>query len=188
MISSVKSQESSGRLEPEPSWLQGRGGIVQPPADDRSRVVSSSLTDKHSDKIEYDSSFSHVVSASSRDDFLLGGSTLVMNYPSVQTIQISWEKKHLRLSRCTSHVSAVISSELYERCSKILQTMKASDIEVLTSIAHNQFQPSWSTSGRRSPRVFVNLMFYLKPDCTKLAKYTHLQTHLVLRETHLKPD
>ncbi|GAA54381.1 discs lost-related protein [Clonorchis sinensis] len=39
------------------------------------------------------------------------------------------EKKHLRLSRCTSHVSAVISSELYERCSKILQTMKASDIE-----------------------------------------------------------
>ncbi|TGZ59371.1 hypothetical protein CRM22_009121 [Opisthorchis felineus] len=39
------------------------------------------------------------------------------------------EKKHLRLSRCTSHVSAVISSELYERCSKILQTMKASDIQ-----------------------------------------------------------
>ncbi|KAG5449261.1 hypothetical protein CSKR_100650 [Clonorchis sinensis] len=34
--------------------------------------------------------------------------------------------------------------------------------------------------GRRSPRVSVNLMFYLYPNYTKLAKYTHLHTNLVL--------
>ncbi|KAG5454088.1 hypothetical protein CSKR_112634 [Clonorchis sinensis] len=31
-------------------------------------------------------------------------------------------------------------------------------------------------------------MFYLKPNCTKLANCTHLQTNLVLRETHLEPS
>ncbi|KAG5441517.1 hypothetical protein CSKR_109768 [Clonorchis sinensis] len=33
---------------------------------------------------------------------------------------------------------------------------------------------------RRSPQVSVNIMFYLKPNCTKLANYTHLQTILIL--------
>ncbi|KER27399.1 hypothetical protein T265_05571 [Opisthorchis viverrini] len=36
-------------------------------------------------------------------------------------------------------------------------------------------------------RVSVNFMFYLKPNCTKLAQYTHLQTNLVLRQTQLEP-
>ncbi|KER19918.1 hypothetical protein T265_11422 [Opisthorchis viverrini] len=44
-----------------------------------------------------------------------------------------------------------------------------------SSTAHDQFHPSWGSSGRRSPRVSVNLMLYLKPNCTKLGKYTHLR-------------
>ncbi|KAG5450330.1 hypothetical protein CSKR_110181 [Clonorchis sinensis] len=35
-------------------------------------------------------------------------------------------------------------------------------------------------SDRRSPLVFVNLVFYLNPNFTKLAKYTHLRANLVL--------
>ncbi|KAG5454843.1 hypothetical protein CSKR_112863 [Clonorchis sinensis] len=57
-----------------------------------------------------------------------------------------------------------------------------------SSTAHHQVRPSWGSSGRRSPRVSVNLMFYLKPNCTNLENYTHLQTNLVLRETHLAPS
>ncbi|KAG5441956.1 hypothetical protein CSKR_107988 [Clonorchis sinensis] len=58
-----------------------------------------------------------------------------------------------------------------------------------SSTAHDRFRPSTSgSSGRRSPRVSVKLMFDLRPNCTKLAKYTHLQTNLVLRETHLEPS
>ncbi|KAG5445027.1 hypothetical protein CSKR_105041 [Clonorchis sinensis] len=45
-------------------------------------------------------------------------------------------------------------------------------------------RPSWGSSGRRSSRVSVKLMFCLQPNCTNLAKYTHLRTNLVLRETH----
>ncbi|KAG5454946.1 hypothetical protein CSKR_105883 [Clonorchis sinensis] len=47
-----------------------------------------------------------------------------------------------------------------------------------SSTAHHRFHPFWGSSGRRSPRVSVNLMFYLKPNCTKLAKYTHLHIQL----------
>ncbi|KER28149.1 hypothetical protein T265_04979 [Opisthorchis viverrini] len=36
-----------------------------------------------------------------------------------------------------------------------------------------------STSGRRSSRVSVNLMFYLNPNWTVFEKYTHLQINLV---------
>ncbi|GAA49810.1 hypothetical protein CLF_103627 [Clonorchis sinensis] len=42
-----------------------------------------------------------------------------------------------------------------------------------------------SQLGRCSPRVSVNLTFFFKPNCTKLALYTHLQTNLVSREIHL---
>ncbi|KER21199.1 hypothetical protein T265_15148, partial [Opisthorchis viverrini] len=37
-----------------------------------------------------------------------------------------------------------------------------------SSTAHDRFRPSWGSSGRRGPRVSVNLMFYLKQNCTKL--------------------
>ncbi|KAG5445492.1 hypothetical protein CSKR_100980 [Clonorchis sinensis] len=49
-----------------------------------------------------------------------------------------------------------------------------------SSTAHDRFRTSWGSSGRRSPRVSVNLMFYLKLNCTKLAKCTHLYTNWVL--------
>ncbi|KAG5452188.1 hypothetical protein CSKR_104288 [Clonorchis sinensis] len=42
-----------------------------------------------------------------------------------------------------------------------------------SSTAHDRLLPSWDSSGRRNPRVSVNLVFYLNPNCTKLAKYTH---------------
>ncbi|KAG5442308.1 hypothetical protein CSKR_109876 [Clonorchis sinensis] len=49
-----------------------------------------------------------------------------------------------------------------------------------SSTAHDRFRPSWGSSGGHSPRVSVKLMFYLNTNCTKLAKYTHLQTNLIL--------
>ncbi|KAG5455066.1 hypothetical protein CSKR_104572, partial [Clonorchis sinensis] len=35
-----------------------------------------------------------------------------------------------------------------------------------SSTAHVRFRRSWGSSGRRSPRVSVNLMFYLNPNWT----------------------
>ncbi|KAG5451363.1 hypothetical protein CSKR_105311, partial [Clonorchis sinensis] len=48
-----------------------------------------------------------------------------------------------------------------------------------SSTAHERFRPSWGSSGRRSPRVSVNLMFYLNPNSTDFDKYTHLHINLV---------
>ncbi|KAG5454470.1 hypothetical protein CSKR_114339, partial [Clonorchis sinensis] len=39
--------------------------------------------------------------------------------------------------------------------------------------AHDRFRPSCGSSPRHSPRVSLSLMFYLKPNCMNLAKYTH---------------
>ncbi|KAG5446963.1 hypothetical protein CSKR_107023 [Clonorchis sinensis] len=44
-----------------------------------------------------------------------------------------------------------------------------------TTITHDRFRPSWGSSRRRSPRVFVNLMSYLNPNWTDSKKYTNLQ-------------
>ncbi|KER21524.1 hypothetical protein T265_10170 [Opisthorchis viverrini] len=48
-----------------------------------------------------------------------------------------------------------------------------------SSTAHDRLRPSWGSSGRRNPRVFVNLMSYLNPNWTVFEKYTHLQINLV---------
>ncbi|KER33580.1 LOW QUALITY PROTEIN: hypothetical protein T265_12605 [Opisthorchis viverrini] len=40
--------------------------------------------------------------------------------------------------------------------------------------AHDQFRPSWGSSGRRRPRFCCNLMFYLNSNWTVFEKYTHL--------------
>ncbi|KAG5445312.1 hypothetical protein CSKR_105797 [Clonorchis sinensis] len=48
-----------------------------------------------------------------------------------------------------------------------------------SSPAHHRFRPSWGSSGRRGPRVSVNLMFYLNSNWTDFEKYTHLQINLV---------
>ncbi|KAG5452830.1 hypothetical protein CSKR_109003 [Clonorchis sinensis] len=54
------------------------------------------------------------------------------------------------------------------------------DVAENSSTAHDRFRPSTSgSSGRRSPRVSVNLMFYLNPNWTVFEKYTHLQINLV---------
>ncbi|KAG5450571.1 hypothetical protein CSKR_101735 [Clonorchis sinensis] len=57
-----------------------------------------------------------------------------------------------------------------------------------SSAAHDRFRPSWGSSGRRSLRVSVNLMFCVHPNLTDCDKYTHLQINLVLRETRLEPS
>ncbi|KAG5453958.1 hypothetical protein CSKR_110042 [Clonorchis sinensis] len=57
-----------------------------------------------------------------------------------------------------------------------------------SSTAHDRFRPSWGSSGRRNPRVSVNLMFYLSPAWAVFEKYTNLQINLVLRGTHLEPS
>ncbi|KAG5447835.1 hypothetical protein CSKR_102287, partial [Clonorchis sinensis] len=48
-----------------------------------------------------------------------------------------------------------------------------------SSTAHDRLRPSWGSSGRRSSRVSVNLMFYLNPNWTDCDKYTPLQIKLV---------
>ncbi|KER22717.1 hypothetical protein T265_09237 [Opisthorchis viverrini] len=53
---------------------------------------------------------------------------------------------------------------------------------------HDWFRPFWGSPSGRSSQFFVNLIFYLKPNGMKSAKYTHLQTSLVFRETHLEPS
>ncbi|KAG5449106.1 hypothetical protein CSKR_100240 [Clonorchis sinensis] len=47
------------------------------------------------------------------------------------------------------------------------------------STSHDRFHPSCGSSGRRGPRVSVNPVFYLSPNCMKLNNYTHLLTNLV---------
>ncbi|KAG5454532.1 hypothetical protein CSKR_104886 [Clonorchis sinensis] len=44
-----------------------------------------------------------------------------------------------------------------------------------SSTAHDRLRPSWGSSGTCSPRVSVNLMFYLNPNWTDFEKYTNLQ-------------
>ncbi|KER24516.1 hypothetical protein T265_07830 [Opisthorchis viverrini] len=49
-----------------------------------------------------------------------------------------------------------------------------------SSTSYDRFRPSSSgSSGRRSPRVSVNLMIYLNPNWTVFEKYTNLQINLV---------
>ncbi|KER31742.1 hypothetical protein T265_12926, partial [Opisthorchis viverrini] len=42
-----------------------------------------------------------------------------------------------------------------------------------SSTAYNQFRLSWDSPGRHSPRVSVNLTFYLSPNGTSFDKYTY---------------
>ncbi|KAG5452611.1 hypothetical protein CSKR_100448 [Clonorchis sinensis] len=56
---------------------------------------------------------------------------------------------------------------------------------VVENSSYDQFGSSWGSSGRRSPRVSVKLMFYLNPNWTDFDKYTHSQTNLVLHTQHV---
>ncbi|KAG5454321.1 hypothetical protein CSKR_109227, partial [Clonorchis sinensis] len=50
------------------------------------------------------------------------------------------------------------------------------------SIKHDRFRASWDSSGRHSPQVSVNLMFYLNPHCTELDKNAHSHVDWVFTE------
>ncbi|KER31368.1 hypothetical protein T265_02415 [Opisthorchis viverrini] len=43
-----------------------------------------------------------------------------------------------------------------------------------SSTAHGQLRPSWGSSGGRSPRVSINLMFYLNSTSTLFESHTAL--------------
>ncbi|KER28603.1 hypothetical protein T265_13553, partial [Opisthorchis viverrini] len=62
------------------------------------------------------------------------------------------------------------------RCAITLKNNVYIRTVTLKVLPHDLFRPSWDSLSGRGPRVFVNLMFYSKPNCTKLAEYTHLQT------------
>ncbi|KER30961.1 hypothetical protein T265_13080 [Opisthorchis viverrini] len=49
-----------------------------------------------------------------------------------------------------------------------------------SSTANNWFHSSWASAGRRSPRVSVNPVFYLNPNCTNLENYTHFHASLLV--------
>ncbi|KER32973.1 hypothetical protein T265_01064 [Opisthorchis viverrini] len=58
-----------------------------------------------------------------------------------------------------------------------------------SSTAYDRFRPSTSGSSCRcSPRVSINLMFYLNPNCTVFEKYTHLQITLVAENSATAHD
>ncbi|KAG5445570.1 hypothetical protein CSKR_106924 [Clonorchis sinensis] len=85
---------------------------------------------------------------------------------------------------CASRLPAkkrLIGDELYET---INETNDAEN----SSTAHDRFRSFWDSSGRSSPRVSVNLMFYLNLNWADFDKYTHLQINLFLQETHLEPN
>ncbi|KER29674.1 hypothetical protein T265_03777 [Opisthorchis viverrini] len=53
---------------------------------------------------------------------------------------------------------------------------------------HDWFRPSGGSSGRRTPRISVNLTFNLNPNWTVFEKYTHLQINLVFTGGHHKRE
>ncbi|KER29782.1 hypothetical protein T265_03691 [Opisthorchis viverrini] len=75
-----------------------------------------------------------------------------------------------------SHVS---SGAIFEISQYIFIKETTHKVAENSSTAHDRFHPSWGSSDRRSPRVSVNLMFYLNPNWTVFEKYTHLQINLV---------
>ncbi|KAG5454519.1 hypothetical protein CSKR_104873 [Clonorchis sinensis] len=55
------------------------------------------------------------------------------------------------------------------------------------STAHDRFRPSWGSSGRRSPRVSVNLMFYLNPNWTVFREIHSFANHFGFARDTRKP-
>ncbi|KER21641.1 hypothetical protein T265_10085 [Opisthorchis viverrini] len=76
---------------------------------------------------------------------------------------------------------------LQDECTVICDTNRETTHKVAenSSTAHDRFRRSaLGLSGRRSSRDSVNLMFYVKPNCTKSAKYTHLHYVIINETTH----
>ncbi|KER24002.1 hypothetical protein T265_08246 [Opisthorchis viverrini] len=83
-------------------------------------------------------------------------------------------------SQRTTHKGNTLVCKRIHFCERLLWNPAESpfcDVPRQLSVLHQ------AASCRRSPRVSLNLMFYLNLNCTQLAKYTHLQINRVLRET-----
>ncbi|KAG5442396.1 hypothetical protein CSKR_103633 [Clonorchis sinensis] len=57
-----------------------------------------------------------------------------------------------------------------------------------SSTAHDRFRPSWSSSGRRSLRVSVNLMFYLNPNWTVFREIHQFANQFGFAKIYLPSD
>ncbi|KAG5451677.1 DNA repair and recombination protein rad54b [Clonorchis sinensis] len=77
-------------------------------------------------------------------------------------------------------LSSLLSTFLLRRTTEVMRPELTSKIAENSSNAHDRFRPSWGSSGRRSPRVSVNLMFYLNPHWTDFDKCAHLHISSVL--------
>ncbi|KER25632.1 hypothetical protein T265_06923 [Opisthorchis viverrini] len=79
---------------------------------------------------------------------------------------------------CTKNVTHNENEQMAYTSSSRFVAKFVAEIEIPS---HDRFRPSTlGSSGRHSLRLFINLMFYLTTNSTKLAKYTYLQTNLVL--------
>ncbi|KAG5455111.1 hypothetical protein CSKR_107368 [Clonorchis sinensis] len=101
---------------------------------------------------------------------------LLTGRPMVRT-----RPKHLDASCLGLGNLAVSQPSYFFRVAWQLSTERETTHKVAenSSTAHDRFRPSWSSSGRRSPRISVNLMFYLNRNWTDCNKHTHLQLNLV---------
>ncbi|KER27771.1 hypothetical protein T265_05260 [Opisthorchis viverrini] len=99
------------------------------------------------------------------------------------TVYLLWAVFFLRelANNCVIIIQVPVVRSVVQR--KFLSLHKYVAKNSLT--AHDLFRPPLGSSSRRSPRVSVNPIFYLKSNCTKLAKYTHLQTILVFARDSL---
>ncbi|KER32096.1 hypothetical protein T265_01722 [Opisthorchis viverrini] len=88
------------------------------------------------------------------------------NSPELLKRQSSLNVINVFITRCQG--SPIL--KLYKTIHKVTEN---------SSTAHDWFSPSWGSSGRRSPRVSVNLMIHLNPNRTVFDKYTHLKINLV---------
>ncbi|KER33182.1 hypothetical protein T265_00879 [Opisthorchis viverrini] len=72
--------------------------------------------------------------------------------------------------RPPNRASAALSQPTWEFISPATTTTSEPDVVGNSSTAHERFRPSWGLSRRRSPRVSVNLMFYLNPSWNTLIR------------------
>ncbi|KER27808.1 hypothetical protein T265_13728, partial [Opisthorchis viverrini] len=87
---------------------------------------------------------------------------------------VAW-KHHKRETQLGSRPPHVSLGTIFEISQYIFIKETTHKVAKDSSTVHDRFRPSWGSSGRCSPRVSVNLMFYLKSNWTVFEKYTHLQ-------------
>ncbi|KER26294.1 LOW QUALITY PROTEIN: hypothetical protein T265_14030 [Opisthorchis viverrini] len=139
------------------------------------------------------------------DDISLLGSAAVVIHTllNILTVSVPWFGMHLTPAKCKVLLQdwatecAAPGRLMFQslRCLRYRDTclfVMHYSVAENSSTLHDRSRPSLGSSIRRSPRVSANLMFHLEPNCTKLAKYNHLQTknpilcfpHLLINSTH----